>query len=1017
MSEQDSTSVFKNSTNGYNETFNTLDTDFNVASALPDEVSRISLTLSDVIGIDESTCRRCLEDFCDGTSNNRAQVEAFLKAVYCHKLAQVKPEEDKNPLTSKIQAYFGFSFTPEIGCQLENAFCKLLLIDFEKTFNGSCNEFLDVKVRKLLQGMSFVIVQCFINIVVDEIFCFSLSKNVFVDGFIYQLSKTDKEQSLKLLVKFMSEHLSAEYMTAFFTPIFQKLRKLAIDRRPTRQIALTSTQVVHAELQWFPLVIFSKLLLFDDNTKSPFNIFDVVVNQKNFSFDFSQKDTPCFMAMCTYLGPFFSLGVFDNGDIECSREMNRIFDGQEIENISNSGLARQIQDIHSNIRRHLLSICQALVTKTTTRQIMTQYLVDVIIATEGRGKYHFEKSEHLGHVFMTNFLHVVISLASKVRLDNLDFNYLAKKGCQLPVHDLTKINMTSQDADKFCKQFNDKDEKFNFNTTIFYVAIYAIHTGFQPLINEFTSCKRDWNYVKNDLKKLREAYEREIERGAHSEIIRSYMQFRMHEESTKQLKYCLMSSIIMLYDQSITRVLAPFMDKLSLFLLDTLHPEAKKNFIPDDASDLFKFLPEMIIEHMLSIFQFMETDNPGNGYCLPLVQRFLIVLSVSPHYFKAPFNYAKFLEVIVQSWNHARTPMSTNYYQQILINNSTNSKITPILLKFYCDVESTGASSEFYDKFNIRRCIHYILERFWGHANQKAMLIKAMNSTSQEMLRFANIVIGDSTFLFDEVVGGMKKAVSLEKELIELRKSIQRDDDEIKNKQSKYDEAVRGVTSWIHTLSESLDLLKKLTDYSPKVFMNQLIGERLAALLNYNLVELAPPNHLAFISKKNLANDLGFNGRALVTKIIAVYIALNTQQFAKFVAFDERSFTSEKFKTIFDGIKNVFGISGVLMEKFSLFLQMAYNEYDSKMEEEEDYGDDVPDEFRDPVMDNIMLDPVKLPSSGQIMDRKNIIKHLLNIQIDPFNRQPLKQEDLIPVPELKNKILEWIQEKKKARNH
>uniref|UniRef100_A0A0N5B8X5 RING-type E3 ubiquitin transferase n=1 Tax=Strongyloides papillosus TaxID=174720 RepID=A0A0N5B8X5_STREA len=1011
------TSVFKNSTNGYNETFDVLDTDFNIASASPDEISRISSTLSDVIGIDEGTFRRCLDDFCDGTSNNRAQVEAFLMAVYCHKLSQVKADEEVNPVTSKMQAYFGFSFTSEIGSQLENAFCKVLMTDFENVINGSCNEFLDVKVRKLLKGMAFIIVQCFIKIVVDEVFCFSLSKNIFIDGFIYQLSKVDKEPAFRLLVKFMVEHLSVDTLTSFYTPIFQKLRKLAIDRRATRQIALTSTQVIHAELQWFPLVILSRLISLDENTKSPFNLLDVLANQRNFCYDFSLKDTPCYMSMDTYLGPFFALGIFDNGDMECSREMNRIFEGQEVEGISNSALARQIRDIHSNIRRHLLTICQALVTKTTTRQVTTQYLVDVILATEGRGKYHFEKSEHVGHVFMMNFLHVVISLASKVRLENLDFNYLARRSCQFPVHDLTKINMTTQEGEDFCKQFDGQEEKFNFNTTIFYVAIFAIHTGFQPLINEFTSCKRDWGYVKKDLKKLRETYEREVERGNHSEIIRTFMQFRMHEESTRQLKYCLMSSIVMLYDQAITRVLAPFMDKLSLFLLDTLHPDAKKNFIPDTASDLFKFLPEMIIEHILSIFQFMETDRSGNGYCLPLVQRFLIVLSVSPHYFKAPFNYAKFLEVIVQAWSHARTQMSLNYYQQILINNSTNSKITPILLKFYCDVESTGASSEFYDKFNIRRCIHFILERFWEHSNQKLMLIKTMNSISQEMLRFANIVIGDSTFLFDEVVGGMKKAVSLEKELLELRKNSSRDTDEIKNKQSKYDEAVRGVTSWIHTLSESLDLLKKLTDYSPKVFMNQLIGERLAALLNYNLVELSPPNHLAFVSWKNLANELGFSGRALVTKIIAVYNALSTQQFAKFVAFDERSFTSERFRNIFNGIRDVFGISGVLMERFSVFLQMAYIEYDSKMEEEEDFGDDVPDEFRDPVMDNVMLDPVKLPSSGQIMDRKNIIKHLLNIQIDPFNRQPLKQEDLIPLPDLQKKIAEWIQEKKKARQH
>lgn len=43
-----------------------------------------------------------------------------------------------------------------------------------------------------------------------------------------------------------------------------------------------------------------------------------------------------------------------------------------------------------------------------------------------------------------------------------------------------------------------------------------------------------------------------------------------------------------------------------------------------------------------------------------------------------------------------------------------------------------------------------------------------------------------------------------------------------------------------------------------------------------------------------------------------------------------------------------------------------------------------------------MDDPVILPSSGKIMDRPVIIRHLLNSQTDPFNRQPLSEDDLTP---------------------
>lgn len=46
-------------------------------------------------------------------------------------------------------------------------------------------------------------------------------------------------------------------------------------------------------------------------------------------------------------------------------------------------------------------------------------------------------------------------------------------------------------------------------------------------------------------------------------------------------------------------------------------------------------------------------------------------------------------------------------------------------------------------------------------------------------------------------------------------------------------------------------------------------------------------------------------------------------------------------------------------------------------------------------MDTLMTDPVSLPS-GQIMDRSVIMRHLLNSNTDPFNRQPLTEEMLLP---------------------
>jgi len=58
-----------------------------------------------------------------------------------------------------------------------------------------------------------------------------------------------------------------------------------------------------------------------------------------------------------------------------------------------------------------------------------------------------------------------------------------------------------------------------------------------------------------------------------------------------------------------------------------------------------------------------------------------------------------------------------------------------------------------------------------------------------------------------------------------------------------------------------------------------------------------------------------------------------------------------------------------------------------------------------------MTDPVRLPS-GIIMDRPVIIRHLLNSNTDPFNRESLTEEMLVSDMELKLRIEDWKRSKK-----
>lgn len=117
------------------------------------------------------------------------------------------------------------------------------------------------------------------------------------------------------------------------------------------------------------------------------------------------------------------------------------------------------------------------------------------------------------------------------------------------------------------------------------------------------------------------------------------------------------------------------------------------------------------------------------------------------------------------------------------------------------------------------------------------------------------------------------------------------------------------------------------------------------------------------------------------------------------------------------------------LSKFRALGLKAYNIAIQNMRQETDYSD-APEEFKgkpkmfyethswelilnyfyftslDPLMDTLMDDPVLLPS-GKIMDRSVIMRHLLNSNTDPFNRQPLSEDMLQDATDLKLRIQEW----------
>ena len=188
--------------------------------------------------------------------------------------------------------------------------------------------------------------------------------------------------------------------------------------------------------------------------------------------------------------------------------------------------------------------------------------------------------------------------------------------------------------------------------------------------------------------------------------------------------------------------------------------------------------------------------------------------------------------------------------------------------------------------------------------------------------------------------------------------------------------------------------------------------ERVAAMLNYFLLFLAGPQRRQLKVKD--PEKYGWNPKELLSMIADVYLNLFAADvggaFVAAIAADGRSYRDE----VFTETATVLRALGLKSEhdvcRFEELAERTRLVYAAAEEEEADLGE-IPDEFNDPIMCTLMTDPVKLPS-GDVMDRSNIMRHLLTDETNPFTRQPLKVADLVPDTELKQKIDAWIAERK-----
>uniref|UniRef100_A0A673IHX7 Ubiquitin conjugation factor E4 B n=1 Tax=Sinocyclocheilus rhinocerous TaxID=307959 RepID=A0A673IHX7_9TELE len=699
----------------------------------------------------------------------------------------------------------------------------------------------------------------------------------------------------------------------------------------------------------------------------------------------------------SFLGAFFSLSVFAEDDTKVG---DKFFSGPAITMENTRVVSQSLQHYLESARGDLFKILHNILLNGETREAALSYMAALVNRNVKKAQMQTDDKLVSTDGFMLNFLWVLQQLSMKIKLETVDALYIFHPKCRLNVStEETRLNATMEDLKSWLTELHEDSSKFSepkFPTECFFLTLHAHHLSILPCCRMQQKCALSESLALSLSLSLSLSLPSDNFSNLCIKLVRSKACADAGLLDENLLRRCLQFFSMVI--QLILRMVEPAYPGVTL----PLNPEIPKSFAA---------LPEFYIEDVAEFLLFIVQYFPQVLYepCTEDIVNFLVVFICSQNYIKNPYLIAKLVEVLFVT-NPAVQPRTQRFFEMMENHPLSINQLVPALMKFYTDVEHTGATSEFYDKFTIRYHISTIFKSLWQNINHQGTFLEEFNSGKQ-FVRYINMLINDTTFLLDESLESLKRIHEMQEEMKNKEQWDQLPREQQQSRQSQLTQDERVSRSYLALATETVDMFHILTKQVQKPFLRPELGPRLAAMLNYNLQQLCGPKCRDL--KVENPEKYGFEPKKLLDQLTDIYLQLDCARFAKAIADDQRSYSRELFEEVISKMRKAGIKSTIAIEKFKLLLEKVEEIVARNSQSEMDYND-APDEFKDPLMDTLMTDPVQLPS-GNIMDRAIILRHLLNSPTDPFNRQPLTESMLEPVPELKARIQAWMREKQSGR--
>lgn len=769
-------------------------------------------------------------------------------------------------------------------------------------------------------------------------------------------------------------------------------------------------------------------------TENLLTIKDVALNVvSRDDFDVPADISPRDICTRTWLGVFFSISSLDNSFP--AHLFSGVGDDLSKNNVRVEAVIKNSMPETMFVMNQLFAICDKLVRASlSARQKVLNFFARVLDKNHKRmASFHVDAKTVCPDGFMANLSFVTVKFClpfvdlTGSKLDKIDLAYFKYKDA----NDVDEETKLVADLETSREILNPKtDAPPNFITQIFFLAIGFLQYGLGGIYQSQTRLKRARSYMNEQLERIE---------GMSAQRTLPHIQLAVQRARNEaiRIKTDVLALNFVLQNEELMSTFYEFAVFVLIFTIHQIQKSYPKQALKFDAvlntsepPDLFKALPEYVIESLVSTLIYVGRSIPQipNRNTHPQIIEGIVLFLRCPQYIKNPYLKSKLVEVLFYGTMTQRTTAGTSlpgYFADTLRVNPTCQKhLFHSLMKMYIDMEQTGRSAQFYEKFHTRELISLIMQVLWENPVYQRNLEEESTKNSDFFVKFVALLLNDSTYLIDEALGKLQEIHSLQIEVEnnptpldqqqQRQEASQNEDENDQNRtpEERLQSAEGSAKNFLELSKGCIDLLRTFTSAVPEPFVNAIIVDRIASMLNYNLNVMVGPK-----SRQLKVRDpakYGWNPREMLTNIIRVYLNLESfEPFIVAVARDAGSFgvgNFEKAQGILTRNKLLPDADLAKWKKMTSLVTRAAQE-----DEDDEDDDDIPDEFMDPILFTLMEDPVILPSSKVTVDRSTIQGHLLSDATDPFNRSHLTLEDVIPNTELKARIEEYKQARREQR--